>query len=81
VGRPEACGRGVVELILGLPPGWPVDALHGGDYLRDPQGVVRGLTCFRRDFRPPRDAISTGITNGYLTIWASGSTGDRHLFV
>ena len=57
-------------------------------YIRDPGGKARKALGrafsppgFRRDFHPPSDAISTGITNGYATIWTSEKLGDKWLLV
>lgn len=79
-----ACLAGAHEITLGLPPGTPMEFGNVRSYLRDPEGKVRGPLArkgFRRDFRPPRDAISSGITNGYATIWTSETLGDRWLLV
>ncbi len=57
-------------------------------YIRDPRGKARqergfgpSSEGFRRDVRPPKDAISSGITNGYATIWTSEKLGDKWLLV
>lgn len=88
VGR-AGCLAGAHEIAIGLPPGTP---LRGFDesrfYIRDPGGKARKALGrafsppgFRRDFRPPADAISGGITNGSATIWTSEKLGDRWLLV
>ena len=79
IGRPS-CWPGAHQMILGLPPGTPLDR-NVGTYVRDPRGTARGSRGFRLDFRPPKDAISTGITNGYATIWTSEKLGDSWLLV
>ncbi len=89
VSRPD-CLAGAHEIAIGLPPGtpWNSDVGNVRFYLRDPGGKARralgrpfGATGFRRDFRPPNDAISSGITNGYATIWTSEKLGDEWLLV
>ncbi len=89
VSRPD-CLAGAHEIAIGLPPGTPLNSDVGNVrfYLRDPGGKARralgrpfGPPGFRRDFRPPSDAISSGITNGYATIWTSEKLGDEWLLV
>jgi len=80
IGTPD-CWADAHQVLLGLPPGTPLDRGAVGTYVRDPQGTVPGARGFRRRFRPPDDAISTGITNGYATIWTSQALGDDWLIV
>ena len=72
-------------MVLGWPPGSPHQMLGSYAYVRDPRGIVKKRylqgPSYRRDVRPPKDAISTGITNGYATIWTSERVGDRAIFV
>jgi hypothetical protein len=71
---------GAHEFAIGLPPGTP---LRGFDearfYIRDPGGKAR--KALGRAFSPPADAISSGVTNGYATIWTSEKLGDAWLLV
>jgi hypothetical protein len=80
----EPCGPGSASayiMYLGTPPGAPIGAYESGDYVRDPEGTLPGTDAFRRRVRPPADAISTGITNGVVTIWTSESLGDSAILV
>jgi hypothetical protein len=83
-----ACKPGAHDIVIGLPPGTPMGFSNTRSYVRDPRGRTRRALGrafsppgFRRDFRPPRDAISSGITNGYATIWTSERLGDEWLLV
>jgi hypothetical protein len=82
------CLGGATEIAIGLPPGTRMGFDNTRFYVRDPQGKARralgpefATKGFRRDYRPPRDAISTGITNGYATIWTSETLGDKWLLL
>lgn len=80
----EPCGPGSTSahvMYVGSPPGAPIGSFESGDYVRDPQGVMPGPKAYRRDVRLPRDAISTGITNGTATIWTIASVGQAAIFV
>lgn len=69
-------------LFLGTPPGAPIGAYESGDFVRDPNGAMRGKThAYRRDIKLPADAISTGITNGFATLWTSRSLGEEAIIV
>jgi hypothetical protein len=79
----NVCGwEDTTTVWLGWPPGSPMDGASGTSnrYLRDPRGEV-SRSGYRRSVRPPRDAISTGITNGYATIWTSKSLGEDAILV
>ena len=68
-------------MSLGWPPGAPRDMLEVREYVRDPKGQVPGADTYRRDVREPKDAISTGITNGQATIWTSERLGEDAILV
>lgn len=84
-GISRACGwEAVTMLVTGWPPGTPING--GTDfqehrYVRDPRGEVPGAGAYRRSVRPPRDAVSTGVTNGHATIWTSESLGENAILV
>ncbi len=80
IGR-VSCWAGAHSIMLGLPPGTPIGFGNVGEYVRDPRGTSPDADGFRRDFRPPKDAFSTGITNGHATIWTSEELGDEWLIV
>lgn len=80
----EPCGPGTRSayfMYLGSPPGAPIGFWESGDFVRDPRGVLPGTEGYRRSIRLPRDAISTGITNGPVTLWTSESLGPDALIV
>jgi len=70
-----------IAMDIGWPPGAPRDMLQLREYIRDPSGEVPGAGSYRRDVRRPKDAISTGITNGQATIWTSESLGEDAILV
>lgn len=36
---------------------------------------------YRRNGKLPRDAVSTGVTNGSATLWTSEKMGEKAVFV
>ena len=68
-------------MSLGWPPGAPRDMLQSREYVRDPKDQVPGADAYRRDVRKPKDAISTGITNGQATIWTGETLGEDAILV
>jgi len=80
----KSCGwDAAIFLYLGWPPGEPKDIHSGFEniYVRDPRSEVPGVKRYRRDAKLPKDAVSTGVTNGYATIWTSETVGERAIFV
>ena len=78
-----SCHRGAIFLWTGWPLGEPRDPTVGfrNTYVRDPRGTVKGVKGYRRNATLPKDAVSTGVTNGYATIWTSARVGERAIFV
>jgi hypothetical protein len=78
-----SCFRDATFLWTGWPPGEPRDPTVGfrNTYVRDPRGTVRGVEGYRRNATLPKDAVSTGVTNGYATLWTSAAVGDDAIFV
>jgi hypothetical protein len=78
-----SCYRDAIFLYTGWPPGEPRDPTVGfrNTFVRDPRGTVDGVSGYRRNATLPKDAVSTGVTNGYATIWTSAEVGDRAIFV
>ncbi|MFV2063312.1 MAG: hypothetical protein ACC726_07340 [Chloroflexota bacterium] len=74
-GRKECGWEGATFMIMGWPPGEPIDRAGLHTYVRDPRGSVLAGRRFRRNVRLPGDAISSGITNGYATIWTGKRLG------
>ena len=77
------CFRDAIFVWTGWPPGEPMDPTVGlrHTYVRDPLGKVKGVKGYRRNVVLPKDAVSTGVTNGYATIWTSAKVGDKAVFV
>jgi hypothetical protein len=82
------CDRGsIAVLTLGRPIGAALDPLVRWEYMRDPKGEARAMGWLRGngrydgDARLPRDARSTGWTNGNITIWTAPSEHDAAIYV
>lgn len=84
-GEPGSCFTGTYTLLLGSPPGSPVGRYDGYVYARDPNAAPADMVVagprYRRDAALPADAISTGITNGRVTLWTSATVGDKAIYV
>jgi hypothetical protein len=71
-------------LFIGWPPG---TVASGGSqsrqYIRDPQGVIRGSyrDLLDRDAKLPADAIATGYRLGAIELYVSTSDADRWIYV
>ncbi len=83
---PSSTGCGWDDALfvdIGWPPGEPLDSTDGvaHRYVRDPAREVPGAKRYSRSAKPPRDAISTGVTNGYATIWTSRKLGEDAILV
>ncbi|MFV2065149.1 MAG: hypothetical protein ACC726_16790, partial [Chloroflexota bacterium] len=79
-----ACGWDDALFVdIGWPPGEPRDATDGlaHRYVRDPARQVPGAKRYSRRVKRPKDAISTGVTNGYATIWISKKLGEDAILV
>jgi len=80
----SACGWDDALFVdIGWPPGEPLDTTDGvaHRYVRDPAREVPGARRYSRSVKPPKDAISTGISNGYATIWTSRKLGEHAILV
>ena len=74
-GRNNCWSNAVTIVVTGWPPGSQIEPNTDFRYIRDPRGEVSAAGAYRRNVRPPRDAVSTGVTNGYATIWTSEALG------
>jgi hypothetical protein len=80
----DHCGwESVLFLTVGWPIGTEIDRYQPHQYVRDPERVLRDwpVAPFDPNAQQPADAVSTGITNGRVTLWTSASEGADAIYV
>lgn len=79
---PEHCDWQDVTFVGGTGLPTPPDG-RGGDWVRDPQGVLAFAPQAQSEFRAraalPADAVSTGFLQGRVELWTA--PGDRSAYV
>ena len=71
-------------MTLGWPIGTAIDGVDRYHYVRDPDGRFKRAgrlpMAYLDDTRLPKDAYSTGLTDGEFEIWVSPAMGSKAIW-